>query len=481
MSTVTKPIALDETLQDTNTALSLLGKDTTLQSIVTALASIGVNTVGNLASLVTTDKTSLVGAVNEVAGDVDDIDEAKADKVDSATSGNLASLNASGNLADSGWASDKTTTAVSGNPISISGLKSNQLAIDPIITFEPIQAGSGDPSPSNVRAISGRDQIGILSANGSDPTAQGYEVITDLTLQFGQTIYGGTLDLKNGVLRVERWLEVYDGSSDENWSQGTYTGGSRFLISPNLAVDESAYGNVISNYLLTIYTDIQIVGGIRVISNNRLDTYWDSSLASNITELRAYLSSNPLQVCYKLATPYTIQLTPHEISLLKDVANVSIADAGASMSFSYHNGEVASLGDVEALGQTVNELWDHINDVRELFTYTFNGTATWQSALYDISQKLKLLSWADMRKLQLQYNTDNRIFNIVKINNSDWQFSTTCLDGIDYIDIFVVTIDTNLSGNKSVMIRVKNDSSVTYTWLTTVAPSNDTVLKVLLT
>ena len=60
MAEVTKPIALDETLQATNTALGLLGKDTTLQSIVTALASIGVNTVGNLASLVIEDRKSVV-------------------------------------------------------------------------------------------------------------------------------------------------------------------------------------------------------------------------------------------------------------------------------------------------------------------------------------------------------------------------------------------------------------------------------------
>lgn len=58
---------------------------------------------------------------------------------------------------------DTTTTSISGNPISISGLKANQLAVNPIITLEPIQAGSGTPSPSNIRAISGYDKIEVLS------------------------------------------------------------------------------------------------------------------------------------------------------------------------------------------------------------------------------------------------------------------------------------------------------------------------------
>ena len=87
----------------------------------------------------------------------------KADKVSSATNGNLAGLNASGNLTDSGWNGAKDTTSISGNPISISGLKSNQLASNPIITLEPIQAGSGTPSPSNIRVISGYDKIEVLS------------------------------------------------------------------------------------------------------------------------------------------------------------------------------------------------------------------------------------------------------------------------------------------------------------------------------
>ena len=58
---------------------------------------------------------------------------------------------------------DNTTTSATGNPISIADLKSAQIALNPVITFEPIQAGSGTPSPSNIRAISGYDKIEVLS------------------------------------------------------------------------------------------------------------------------------------------------------------------------------------------------------------------------------------------------------------------------------------------------------------------------------
>ncbi len=58
MSEVTKPLAKDETLQ----------------ALVTALQALGLGNVGNMAALVTTDKSSLVAAVNELKGRCDEED-----------------------------------------------------------------------------------------------------------------------------------------------------------------------------------------------------------------------------------------------------------------------------------------------------------------------------------------------------------------------------------------------------------------------
>ena len=51
-----------------------------------------------------------------------------------------------------------------GNPLSFT-TDSSQVAQNTIITLEPIQAGTGDPSPSNVRAISGYDEIELRTSN----------------------------------------------------------------------------------------------------------------------------------------------------------------------------------------------------------------------------------------------------------------------------------------------------------------------------
>lgn len=56
-----------------------------------------------------------------------------------------------------------SSITLNGNPLSFSkdtaGLASNT-----VITLEPIQAGSGDPSPSNVRTISGYEKVDIVAS-----------------------------------------------------------------------------------------------------------------------------------------------------------------------------------------------------------------------------------------------------------------------------------------------------------------------------
>jgi len=492
---VTSPMALDATLQNTNTALGLLGKDTTLQSIVTALASIGINTIGNLASLITTDKTSLVGAVNEVAGDVSDLDTAKADKVESAVNNNFAKLDANGNLADSGITTDQTTTAVSGNPISIANLKSAQIAKNPIITFEPIQAGSGTPSPSNVRAISGYDNVQIKSCgknlfdkskaidgkrmtsdgsiidgaaysvsdyipvkpntvyylshvmgissfytsgtytkdktfielkgisgdgdtsgsittssnaayirvnmlldnknsvqieeNNQATTYEPYTPAVELTDSLGQTVYGGSLDVRTGLFTVTHGM-IDLGSL--TWVGEQIGGINRFqaVVSASMA---GSSGGINVNFITEVLkADSAPVAGMGVdnticfydANSNlyaRCDTYNDASA------FQTAMSGKKL--VYELATPFTIQLTPHEIALSQGYNYISTN--GTSISLAYHNGEVATHADVEQLAETVNELGDNkLDKVPKSISVTKQGTETYKQV---IKRLYNLIDW----------------------------------------------------------------------------------------
>ena len=408
-----------------------------------------------------------------------------ADKVTSATNGNLAGLNASGNLTDSGIAAsditdiqdkmDETTTSISGNPISIADLKSAQIALNPVITFEPIQAGSGTPSPSNIRAISGYDKIEVSSCgknlfnkddatsiikgyisstivagdamrtvfvkckpsttytvsktagqrftvaytkelpavgvtvygatgnntassititvgadakyvvgyvfnssndsgtadqmiasvqieeNNQATTYEPYHKTTDLSESLGQTVYGGTLDVRTGVLTVDRGI-VDLGSL--NWM---YTGSLFYSDS-----DIGAYIGEGKIWDCSVYKGINNVEGSTAAADNPNFTicgysdlvspaqriYIKDSNQNSVEGLKTYL--NGIIGVYELATPYTIQLTPHEIALSQGYNYISTN--GTSISLAYHNGEMASLGDVSQIGNTLNNLGSFLSD-----------------------------------------------------------------------------------------------------------------------
>ena len=474
--------------------------------------------------------TNVQDAIDEVVEGL----EGKVDKVSSPTSGNLAGLNASGNLTNAGWSADKTTTSVTGNPISISGLKSNQLAINPIITLEPIQAGSGDPSPSNVRAISGYDKIEVLScgknlvesietgyydydtgATGSsnnycrtskfnivggkkyslqvgvwgspvntifywkDDTYLGYDNIlitpgvftytfttredanmcaiscggsnypitperwgdvmveygeiatsfepynksTDLSLQLGQTIYGGTLDIEKGILTVDRkCIDLgelnfgYDHSNQQYYS-GELLNDAKIYSSSGLYIQNM----ICSSYPVDnrSYAELAIVHIRGIYTDQRLYIAADSD---------SY-SFSGVQLVYELATPYTIQLTPHQIQLLSGYSYVSTN--GTSMSFDYHNGEMASLGDVARLGQTVNEL---------------GGRAETIGILYGITND------AQYHTLQLLKAWDKFSIINIYVHCKTW--------GSAYLSMIIPTIAFKLQSQESSVIR-GNDTDYT--------------------
>ena len=374
------------------------------------------------------------------------------------------------------------TTSASGNPISITGLKSNQLAVNPVITFEPIQAGSGDPSPSNVRAISGYDKIEVLSCgknlfngkviqgkwstiNGTwiaqsdfwatqnpipiiggqsnyisstiyrvyydknmtfisvDDTGSAvattpanavwmhmtqsktdwsspsitmvaisntavdyvpYHKTTDLSENLPQTVYGGTLDVRTGKFTIDKVKGIITSSATTSWAS-SYNGA---FVTANVPYSIKAYGfNDTPNWICDKFKAYSR-GGLQNATQG-IAEYTDSSLkylvkvsgVSNITDFNTWLFNNaPIEVVMELATPIEIQLTPHEISLLKDYAYVSTN--GTSISLDYHNGEIATLGDVAQLGETVNELGGCLNDLVIRVTKVFSNTGSVAAGAY---------------------------------------------------------------------------------------------------
>ena len=179
-----------------------------------------------------------------------------------------------------------------------------------------ITATGGNGTPDNPVPINGYTEANI-TANGDT-----------VTIAFGQTVYGGVLDVTRGKLHVTH--EIIDlGSLSWIYSSGTY---SRFYSSgianlvkapetadtiPNMVASSYevtsfrvAYQQQINNVIAITEASSGSHGNINVVDNNYSDAVVFKTAVSGQT------------LAYELATPFDIDLTPEVISAIVGVNNV---------------------------------------------------------------------------------------------------------------------------------------------------------------
>ena len=153
------------------------------------------------------------------------------------------------------------------------------------------------------------------------------------TLDLGQTVYGGSLDWSTGVLTVDRLLHTLDGTED--WKTKTDSGcaDGLYYYQCEFAVDydpKNTSAGISSHYLYN--TSKTAPGfwverrawkklGVRIVCAYETP----DELAAFLAE--QYAAGTPVQVCYQLATPITVQLTPTEILALSG-QNTLYSDTG---------------------------------------------------------------------------------------------------------------------------------------------------------
>ena len=185
----------------------------------------------------------------------------------------------------------------------------------------PVQEGSGDPSFDNVRPISEHTAVKLTQENGTGTR--------EFTMNLGQAVYGGSLNWKTGVLTIgyaNRRLDRKLG-----WET---LGGSNTVIRP-MGFDGDAIGIARKNTALCTHF-------VRGTQDGTVGQFWTSSVASTKYNVRfmipqtiattkddwhAYLDANEVMLCYEMAEPITVQLTPQEILALSGV-NTLYSDTG---------------------------------------------------------------------------------------------------------------------------------------------------------
>lgn len=177
------------------------------------------------------------------------------------------------------------------------------------------QPGTGDPSFENVRPISGWTAATVTHND------------SPVTLPFGQTVYGGTLDWQSGVLTIAYAMAdmstfVWSRYIDKTNVYGFYCGPPNSAnFSYNLAKSDKL------RYFSSAATGVEGFGNGD--SSNRLFVFINKTrlLDNTVDSFKAFLAENPITFVYLLAEPTTVQLTPQEMLALSG-ENTIYTDTG---------------------------------------------------------------------------------------------------------------------------------------------------------
>lgn len=191
-----------------------------------------------------------------------------------------------------------------------------------IANITAIQEGSGDPSPDNVRPITGFDGL-ELSHSGADTSNP--DIISIDWSEEG-TVYGGTLDVISGVLIVTYFsfignqnLTITKIRTDDGISTFFLrTSNNNMPLPVNNTIKSSHFSSDIasgSGRMVQATTDIYMVIDNTLLSEDTASGFVD------------WLTTNNVHFIYELATPTEIQLTPEEITALVGTNNIW-ADTG---------------------------------------------------------------------------------------------------------------------------------------------------------
>lgn len=171
---------------------------------------------------------------------------------------------------------------------------------------------------------------------------------TTTTIQLGQTVYGGELDVTTGVLTVDKYY--IDAFTD--YGYGVSESGGLATISlniPSYSLPTGVNGSNISNRFSKNIPSGNV--GRMVFNGSIMYFVVNASELSEISSAgaRGWFANNPTQVVYELATPTTIQLTPTQINSLLG-ANSIWADTGNVINCKY----------IRDLNLTINILWNAV-------------------------------------------------------------------------------------------------------------------------
>lgn len=190
-----------------------------------------------------------------------------------------------------------------------------------VTSIEPMQEGNGDPSPSNIRPISGWAEV-TLNVTSKQVIAK-----------FGQTVYGGEFDWETGKL-MATWAKVV--AADIGWyAYGAYEFGAQFITQhfDYFPDNAGAVAKVKANFCPAVFihdaapyqgkTFLLFSSGTSQTSLMVAQEDVGAGVELTLNNVKNWLNSIGAYIVYELKTPTEIQLTPQQMpELLKGVNDV---------------------------------------------------------------------------------------------------------------------------------------------------------------
>ena len=193
---------------------------------------------------------------------------------------------------------------------------SSPMTFAPMIRLSSVTDSTFAPY-ENICPISGFSEVDVVVS----PTLDAGDGTT-YPISLDSTYYGGVLDVTSGVLTVTHGCSPI--SADWGWSKSSsYPGG--FYFNAQSYLGYKPYNPIISSHAKTATTLSEYVKGTCYCDstiNFRLMTA-ESTVQDWEDFITAQANANtPITICYELATPTTVQLTPTEVSTLLGQNNI---------------------------------------------------------------------------------------------------------------------------------------------------------------
>ena len=266
--------------------------------------------------------------------------------------------------------------------------KNNQNAANLFFLTGNVSTGASTPSNGvwegnsvTVASTDGYITIAYRNFAGANPA----NYITTIrrkhtaTITFGETVYGGSVDFNTGKVRVtHKCVDLGDYTWSYNGNNQFYTSGiNDFAKDPIVGVNEFAKYCICEKYkvekstqsdaYLALYYNTSYSGYRCFVFNDP-----NTEAMEYGSEFKTYITGT--HICYELATPTELTLTPAELELLK--GNNTITANGATISLTYQPDNL--VGEVmEQVQPQIDDLQEQIDELSESVVDRFDDVIGW--------------------------------------------------------------------------------------------------------